>query len=270
MSTDAQHERVPFRLSELEHHYGAGVHILADPLCLQLLGRLCARETFQPELGRLLIECYRTLIHNVIAAEFPRRRIDITTRMIEHTPRGRWSGDAIDPETPAVVVAVARAGLVPSQITFDYLVQFIDPRGVRQDHLVLERATDEAGRVTGARMWGSKIGGPIDGAFVLVPDPMGATGSTVTRVLEQYRERGRPARVIAVHLIITPEYLRHLRDRHPEVIVYALRLDRGLSSEEVLRAVPGARWDEERGLTDHQYIVPGAGGMGEVINNAFV
>jgi uracil phosphoribosyltransferase len=30
------------------------------------------------------------------------------------------------------------------------------------------------------------------------------------------------------------------------------------------------RWDEERGLDDHHYIVPGAGGVGEVLNNAWV
>jgi uracil phosphoribosyltransferase len=270
MAADIQHERVQFRPSEIEHHYGPGVHILSDPLSLQILARLSAKGVVQPEVGRLLVECYRTLMHTVIASEFPRRRIEVETRMIDHTPRGRWVGEAIDPQTPAVVVAVARAGLVPSQITFDYLVQFIDPAGVRQDHLVLERAIDAAGRVTGARMFGSKIGGRVESAFVLIPDPMGATGSTVTQVLDQYRERGRPARIIAMHLIITPEYLRHLRAEHPEVIVYALRLDRGLSPEAVLQTVPGARWDEERGLNEHQYIVPGAGGMGEVINNAWV
>jgi uracil phosphoribosyltransferase len=268
--SDVQHEKSRFRLSEIEHRYGGNVHILSDPLCLQLLAKLSSRGTIQPEVGRLLVECYRTLMHQVIANEFPRRHIEVQTRMIEHTPRGVWAGEAVDPRTPAVVVAVARAGLVPSQLAFDYLVQFIDPAGVRQDHLVLERATDEAGRVTGARMFGSKIGGAIDGAFVLVPDPMGATGSTVTRVLEQYRERGKPARVVAVHLIITPEYLRHVTKKHPEVVVYALRLDRGLSAPDVLATVPGTRWDDERGLNDHQYIVPGAGGMGEVINNAWV
>jgi uracil phosphoribosyltransferase len=73
-----------------------------------------------------------------------------------------------------------------------------------------------------------------------------------------------------VHLIITPEYLRHVTTKHPEVIVYALRLDRGLSAPEVLQTMPGERWDEERGLTDKHYIVPGGGGLGEVMNNSFV
>ena len=101
---------------------------------------------------------------------------------------------------------------------------------------------------------------------------MGATGSTVSRVLNHYaREvRGQALRVIALHLIVTPEYLRHVTRAHPEVQVYALRLDRGLSAPAVLATVPGERWDEERGLTDHQYIVPGGGGLGEILNNSFV
>jgi uracil phosphoribosyltransferase len=61
-----------------------------------------------------------------------------------------------------------------------------------------------------------------------------------------------------------------VRRQHPDVIVYALRLDRGLSPVEVLTAVPGERWEEERGLNEHHYIVPGGGGLGEVINNAYV
>jgi uracil phosphoribosyltransferase len=42
-----------------------------------------------------------------------------------------------------------------------------------------------------------------------------------------------------------------------------------LSPADVLQTVPGTRWAEERGLTDHQYIVPGAGGLGEVLNNSW-
>jgi uracil phosphoribosyltransferase len=269
---DVQHIRVAFRLSEIEHRYGEGVHILADPLSLTLLGKLCAKDTIQPEINRLLVELYRTLMHEVISAEFPRTSMQIVTRMIAHTDRGVWTGEAIDSRTPTVVVSVARAGLVPSQITFDYLNQFLDPRGVRQDHVVLGRMTDESGHVTGAEMHGAKIGGPVDGAILLVPDPMGATGSTISRVLEHYHAevRGRPAKVIAVHCIVTPEYLTHVRSRHPEVIVYALRLDRGLSSPEILDTIPGVCWKEERGLNEHHYIVPGGGGFGEIINNSFV
>ncbi|HZS39566.1 MAG TPA: uracil phosphoribosyltransferase [Polyangia bacterium] len=269
---DAQFASLPYRPCEIAHRYGDRVHILADPLSLTMLARLCAKGTVQPEVNRLVGELYRMLVHEVVAAEFPRQAIAQPTRMIDVTPRGVWRGDTIATSTPAVVVAVARAGLLPSQSTFDFLNQVLQPEGVRQDHLALARTVDEKGGVTGAGLYASKIGGPVDGAVMMIPDPMGATGSTVSKVVEQYPTDvyGRPQKVIAVHLIITPEYLRHVRARHPDVIVYALRLDRGLSPADVLATVPGERWADERGLTDHHYIVPGGGGLGEIINNSFV
>jgi uracil phosphoribosyltransferase len=272
LPADVQFRSLPYRPCEIVHRYGERVHILGDPLSLAMLARLCAKGTVQPEINRLVGELYRMLVHDVVAAEFPREPMAVPTRMIDVTPRAVWRGDAIALATPAVVVAVARAGLVPSQISFDFLNQVLMPEGVRQDHLALARTVDEKGGVTGAGLYASKIGGPVDGAMLLIPDPMGATGSTISKVVEQYGADtyGRPGKVIAVHLIITPEYLRHVTRKHPEVIVYALRLDRGLSPADVLQTVPGERWDEERGLTDHQYIVPGGGGLGEVMNNSFV
>ena len=38
----------------------------------------------------------------------------------------------------------------------------------------------------------------------------------------------------------------------------------------VLRTVPGTFWEREKGIDDRGYIVPGAGGLGEVINNSWV
>ena len=95
--------------------------------------------------------------------------------------------------------------------------QVLQPEGVRQDHLALARTVDDKGGVTGAGVYGSKIGGPVDGAMLLIPDPMGATGSTISKVIEQYGAEtyGRPGKIIAVHLIITPEYLRHVTTQAP-------------------------------------------------------
>jgi uracil phosphoribosyltransferase len=42
-----------------------------------------------------------------------------------------------------------------------------------------------------------------------------------------------------------------------------------MSPPDVLAEIPGARWDEESGLDDDDYIVPGAGGVGEIINNSW-
>jgi uracil phosphoribosyltransferase len=101
---------------------------------------------------------------------------------------------------------------------------------------------------------------------------MGATGSSLISAITHYTTKldGVPGRCITMHLIVTPEYVKNVLAAHPNTIIYALRLDRGLSAPDVLATVPGTRWDEERGLDEHQYIVPGAGGVGEILNNAWV
>ncbi len=266
---DTQFQHIRHRLSEIEHHYGDGIHILSDPYLLSLLARLCRPDTLQPDVNRLVDVIYRHLVGVVAAHEFPRRHAEIPTRMHATHPEAVYAGDIIAPETRAVVVDIARAGMFPSQIVFDHLNVILDPRNVRQDHIFMNRRVDEKDRVVGTDVSGVKIGGPVEGAMVVLPDPMGATGGTILRAIDLYRGLGKPARVIAVHLIVTPEYLRAIKAAQPETVVYAVRLDRGLSPDDVLRTTPGERWEEERGLNDHDYIVPGGGGFGEIMNNAY-
>src|SRR5258706_16262342 len=257
---------------EIDHKYGPNVHLLDDPLAWTQLARLCARETVQPEVGRLVRVLYERLAEVVLAAEFPRARIDVPTRMVTSSPEAVRGGTPIDVDMKAIHVGIARAGAMPSQIVYDLLNEVLEPMGVRQDHLFMSRATDAAGRVTGATWHDAKIGRDVDGRIVMFPDPMGATGSSMISAINHYMTRleGKPGRCITMHLIVTPEYLRNVLKAHPDTTVYALRVDRGLSAPEVLGTVPGTRWDEERGLDEHQYIVPGAGGVGELLNNAWV
>lgn len=270
--SDVAHHRLKFRLSEVEHRYGSNVHVLSDPFLGTQLAKLSSQETGQPAVNSIVRGLYRDLVRAVIATEFPRTRMEVVTRMADLTDRARLVIDGIDPSTQVVCVDIARAGMLPSQVCFDVLNNLLNPVGVRQDHLIMARTTDEGGRVTGAAIHGSKIGGPIDGRIVLLPDPMGATGTSLVNAVDAYKREvgGQPLKWIALNLIITPEYLAKLREQAPEVSVYALRLDRGLSPSDVLECIPGERWEEEVGLNEIQYIVPGAGGLGEVINNAFV
>ena len=141
---------------------------------------------------------------------------------------------------------------------------------VRLDHLNIARTADESGCANGADLSGSKVGGSVEGSVLLLPDPMGATGATTICALSHYFEHyGRPAKIIAMPMICTPEYLRAVLDFDEEIVVYAGRLDRGLSAGDVLEAVPGERWAEEVGLDDTNYIVPGAGGVAELLNNSW-
>jgi uracil phosphoribosyltransferase len=261
-----------FRVVEIEHRYGANVHLLDDPAAWTLLAKVCSRDTAQPELGHLVKALYRHLAFAVFSAELPRARLDVPTRMVASSPEAVVRSTGLASQTRVVTVGIARAGTVPSQVVYEMLNDLLDPECVRQDHLFMSRVTDGAGRVTGAAWHDAKIGRDVDGRTLLFPDPMGATGASMSSAIEHYKTRldGKPARCIPMHLIVTPEYLRNVLRAHPDAQIYALRVDRGLSPPDVLGTVPGTRWDDERGLDDHQYIVPGAGGVGEIMNNAWV
>src|SRR5438094_10603041 len=209
---DHAYDHIPYRAPQLEHRYGANVHILADPLALTQLAKLCAKGTYQPEINTLVAVLYRDLLRVIVNAEFPRRPTATATRMIDSTPNAVFHGETVDPEVRAVTVNIARAGTLPSQITYDFLNTLLDPRVLRQDHFVMARVLDEAEKVIGARISGSKIGGDVDDAILLFPDPMGATGGSICTALDLYKAQvvGTPRKVIAAHLIITPEYVRRV------------------------------------------------------------
>ena len=269
---DTLYANVPFRLNEMPHRYGPNVHLVGNPFLLSQLARLCAKGTGQPEINRLVAVLYSDLVKMVINAEFPRKMASMPTRMIDHTPQGIYQGEVIDPDVRAVTVNIARAGTLPSQVTYDLLNTTVDPLVVRQDHIIMSRMIDAKEHVVGSNIGGAKIGGDIDDAFVLFPDPMGATGGSLSTAVSMYKEKvpGKPRRILSLNLIITPEFLRKVSQEHPDVVVYALRLDRGLSPPEVFGTIPGELWEKERGLDDRQYIVPGGGGFGEIMNNAYV
>lgn len=267
---DSQHSNCRYQLSEVEHKYGKQVHILSNPYLFTTLAKLCRPDCKQPLINQLLNILYRELVKVVVNQEFPLVETTVESRMATLHPEGHFQAQIIDPNSQVVCVNLARAGTVPSHICFDAFNYILNPEGVRQDHISINRKVDEEEKVIGTNLGGLKIGGDIENRFVIIPDPMGATGSTIKSAMDIYRVRGKAKKYIAMHLIITPEYLAQVTRNYPEVIVYALRLDRGLSSERALNSIPGTFWDEERGLNQKQYIVPGAGGLGEVINNSYV
>ncbi len=250
---------------EVLHRYGPRVHILDDPVMRTLLAELCMPTTLQPRLNWLLESLYGGLLRAVLANEFPKRERTVVTRM-----GAEYRGELLDPRTEVVAVDIARAGIKPAMICYELLSTLLDPKVVRQDHIIMQRVTDAHGTVTGAAISGTKVGGSIGGKILLFPDPMGATGSSLCEVIRHYRERGegRPAAWITLNLIVTPEFIRKVLREEPDILIYAFRVDRGLSPPDVLAKVPGEDWDRERGLDDHDYIIPGAGGLGEVLNNA--
>ncbi len=266
---DVAYQDIPWAAPQIEHAYGENVHILSDVMALSLLSRLGHPDTRQPDVNRLLDRCYGVLFSAVVNEHFPRLDASVRTRMEAAIEGCTWDGQIIDPEARAVLVGVARAGTLPAYQGFDLLNDLCYSPGVRVDHVYMQRRTDEQGRVIGVDLGGSKFGGDVDRAIVMLPDPMGATGGSISDAVGLVKALpGVPTKIITLHLIITPEFIARVTKDHPNVHVYALRLDRGLSSDEVRGTVPGTA-DGEVGINEVQYIVPGAGGVGEVINNSY-
>lgn len=258
--------------AECEHRYGERVHLLNDFYLLNLVNELSEQPTLQPRFNEIVEECYERLFQWVANRYVKRYERDYESRMIEYAPQARFRSPAVDPEQSVVLTDLARGGIVPSYVGFQFFCKLLPANNIRLDHIFVNRATNEAEEVVGAHVAGMKIGGPVSGRLHLIPDPMGATGSTLIQALDSYRQGdfGRAERMISLHLMVAPEFLRNVLRAHPTLEVVALRLDRGLSSARALEAVPGTYWDEERGLNEKGYIVPGAGGVGEIMNNAYV
>ncbi len=256
----------------MKHHYGPQVHIIDNAFLNGLLAQLCSPDTVQPQVNHLVEVLYTHLISVAANQELQIEEFKQPTRMTAMHPEQLLSGKRIAPNQKAVCVNLARAGTYPSHICYNFLHFAIKPQNLRQDHIFAARMTDESEQVTGAQFGGLKIGGDVKDSNVIFPDPMGATGNTIVSSIDYYKKKiqGPARKFIALHLIVTPEYLKKVLTAHPEISIYALRLDRGLSPEAVLKSEPGLHWEQERGLNEKDYIVPGGGGLGEILNNSFV
>lgn len=258
---------------EGNHLYGQHFHLVDDLYAQTVLSRFCHLQTKQPQISHLVRQMTQLLMLAAIQKIFPRSIQKVETRMSREFPvQGKFEARLIDPNTCVVIVDLMRAGILPTQAAYEFLHDVLPAENLRQDHILINRVTDDQERVVGVHVGGHKIGGPISDAIVIFPDPMGATGSSIVEVIDIYKglNLGAPRKFVALHLIVTPEYLKRTLPLKNELEIFALRVDRGMSSPEILKTPLGAHWDQERGLSDKQYIVPGAGGIGEILNNSFV
>ncbi len=260
-------------MTESTHAYGKNVHLLNDPFHQNLLTEFSQEAAQAPRIFDLARGLSRYLTIEAMNLCFPQVEKKISTRMITQHPEAAFVTKVFDRGLKVVVVDLMRAGILPSQTAYETLVQVLDPKNIRQDHLLLNRETDDKGQVTGTKISGHKIGGGVDKSFVIIADPMGATGSTLSATIDLYKglaKNKKSIKFIALHFIVTPEFLRRVSEYSDCLEIFSLRLDRGLSPKSVLKTIPGERWSSEKGLNDLDYIVPGAGGIGELLNNSFV
>jgi uracil phosphoribosyltransferase len=199
------------------------VHIVDHPLVHDALAELRDKRTTPDRFRRAA-----TRISVLLAAEAMR---DVPSGAVTvDTPLGPADGRRTADQI--VVVPVLRAGLG----MLDAVLELV-PRA-RVGHIGLQR--DEMTAV--ASQYYAKLPPALDKSFVLMIDPMLATGGSAVAALDLLRAAGaRDTRIVCI--VAAPEGLSVVERHHPGVVVYTPVVDRGLN--------------------EHKFIVPGLGDFGD-------
>lgn len=140
------------------------------------------------------------------------------------TPLGVARGSRVNAEV--VVVPVLRAGLGMLEAVLTLFP------AARVGHIGLQR--DE--RTAIASQYYARLPQPLDGSYVLLVDPMLATGGSAVAGLELLREAGATD-VRLVCVVAAPEGVDLVSRRFPDVTIYTPAIDRELNERKFI--VPG-------------------------------
>jgi len=199
------------------------VRIIDHPLVHDALATLRDKRTTPEHFRRAA-----NRISVLLAAEALR---DVPTSEVSvETPHGPAASRRVS--TDVVVVPVLRAGLGMLESVLALVPS------ARVGHIGLQR--DEATAV--ASRYYSKLPPGVDRSFVLVIDPMLATGGSAATALDLLRLVGaNHVRIICI--VAAPEGIGLVEQRHPDVTIYTPVVDRALN--------------------DQKFIVPGLGDFGD-------
>jgi uracil phosphoribosyltransferase len=199
------------------------VHLVEHPLVQDTLLVLRSVETSTDVFRRMA-----TRISVLLAAEALR---DLPTAPASvQSPIAVAHGRRVNADV--VVVPVLRAGLG----MLDAVLELIP--AARVGHIGLQR--DEMTAV--ASQYYAKFPANLDRSFVLMIDPMLATGGSAVAALEVLERAGaRDVRIVCI--VAAPEGIAVVERRFPDVRIYTPVIDEGLN--------------------DRKYIVPGLGDFGD-------
>ena len=199
------------------------LHLVNHPLVHDALAQLRDKTTPPDEFRRVA-----TRISVLLATEALR---DIpTAKSIVETPLG--PAEATRVAADVVVVPVLRAGLG----MLDAVLELV--ASARVGYIGLQR--DESTAV--ASQYYSKLPRGLSSSYVLMIDPMLATGGSASAALELLRQSGA-SRVRIVCIVAAPEGVAVIEREHPDVSIYTPVVDSHLNA--------------------HKYIVPGLGDFGD-------
>ena len=197
--------------------------VVDHPLVQDALAELRDTRTAPPAFRRAA-----NRISVLLAAE-ALRDVPVSPAVVT-TPLGPADGYVV--KTDVVVVPVLRAGLGMLDAVLELLPS------ARVGHIGLQR--DEATAI--ASRYYSKLPPNVADSFVLMIDPMLATGGSAAAAIDLIKAAG--AKTIRMICIVSaPEGVKLVEARHPDVVIYTPVIDRELNP--------------------HKFIVPGLGDFGD-------
>jgi uracil phosphoribosyltransferase len=199
------------------------VHLVGHPLVHDALQELRDKGTSSSAFRRAAARI-TTLLAAEAMRDVPTADVTVETP-IGPAPGRRLAGDI-------VVVPVLRAGLGMLESILTLAPQ------ARVGHIGLQR--DEATAV--ASQYYAKFPARLESSFVLMVDPMLATGGSAIAALELLHRAGA-RRVHVVCIVAAPEGVAALELRFPNVQIFTPVVDQGLNA--------------------HKFIVPGLGDFGD-------
>jgi uracil phosphoribosyltransferase len=199
------------------------LHIVDHPLVHDALAQLRDKQTPADAFRRVA-----TRISVLLAVEALRQVPTATSTVV--TPLG--PAEARRVASDVVVVPVLRAGLG----MLDAVLELVP--AARVGYIGLQR--DE--RTAVASQYYSKLPNGLKDSYVLMIDPMLATGGSASAALSLLRQGGA-SRIRIVCIVAAPEGVEVVEREHPDVEIYTPVVDSHLNA--------------------HKYIVPGLGDFGD-------
>ncbi len=199
------------------------VEELRHPLLVHKLNRIRDISTESSEIRTLLEDIASFMVYEAL------RSVSLQSRRVRI-----WIGERdfeFFEESSIVFVPILRAGLPMLEGALRVVPK------ARVGFLALKR--DE--KTLESRIYYSKLP-DLEGARVLILDPMLATGGTLIKAIEEVM-RGSPSEVLSLHVVCAPEGIERVSRAFPRHRMFTVSVDEGLN--------------------DRGFIIPGLGDMGD-------
>ncbi len=204
----------------------SNVVVVNHPLIKHKITRLRDKGT-DPKLFRELVNEVACLMAYEVTREIPVQETEV------ETPITTTKGYIVSPESIAIV-PILRAGLG----MIDGMIRIVPMARVGHIGLYRDPKTLEAVE------YYCKLPEPMEEKFVILVDPMLATGHSAAAALDILKRHGA-RRIVLNCIIAAPEGIEVMQEKHPDVDIYTAALDERLN---------------EKG-----YITPGLGDAGDRI-----